>query len=58
MAELHAPEPVPGNDQGPGPQAPSPPQAPPIEDERGPQVPVREPGPTHAPERVASAVSR
>jgi hypothetical protein len=29
-------------------------KAPPIEKERGPQYPVKEPGPRHAPERVHS----
>jgi len=29
-------------------------KAPPIEKERGPQYPVKEPGPQHAPERVRS----
>lgn len=34
------------------PPAPAP-TVPPIEDERGPQAPVREPGPKGPPERVA-----
>ena len=34
------------------PQQPPPPQVPPIEEERGPQVPIREPEPQHEPERV------
>lgn len=38
----------------PVPPLPTPaPQVPPIEEERGPQVPVREPEPRHEPERVA-----
>lgn len=53
IVRLHTPEPEP-----PGPDEPSPgerephPSAPPIEDERGPQVPVREPGLPHAPARA------
>ena len=50
----HTPEPEPGGSR-PDPTAPPEdrkPQAPPIEDERGPQTPIREPGPTHEPERV------
>jgi len=31
---------------------------PPIEKERGPQYPIREPGPSHAPERVRSERGR
>lgn len=39
--------------QQPQPQPPQqPPQVPPIEEERGPQYPVREPGPQHEPERA------
>ena len=38
--------------QQPQPPQPQPPKVPPIEDERGPQVPVREPEPKHEPERV------
>ena len=34
------------------PQQPEPPKVPPIEDERGPQAPVREPEPLHEPERA------
>lgn len=34
------------------PQQPPPPQVPPIEEERGPQVPIREPEPLHEPERA------
>ena len=34
------------------PQQPEPPKVPPIEDERGPQHPVREPEPLHEPERA------
>lgn len=48
---LHTPEPEPGGGPEPDPGQPKP-QAPPIEDERGPQTPIREPGPTHEPERV------
>jgi hypothetical protein len=33
-------------------QAPQTPQVPPIEEERGPQAPVREPEPRHEPERA------
>jgi hypothetical protein len=44
--QAQQPQPVPPM---PNPQ----PQVPPIEDERGPQVPVREPGPKHEPERVS-----
>ena len=33
-------------------QQPQPNEAPPIEQERGPQVPVREPEPLHEPERA------
>jgi glucose/arabinose dehydrogenase len=33
-------------------QAPQTPQVPPIEEERGPQAPVREPEPLHEPERA------
>jgi hypothetical protein len=29
------------------------PKVPPIEEERGPQAPIREPAPTHEPERAA-----
>jgi hypothetical protein len=52
-ARLHTPEPEP-----PGPDEPAPgerepqPTAPPIEDERGPQVPIREPGLPHEPARA------
>ena len=38
----------------PFPQGPEP-TPPPIEKERGPQYPVREPGPAHEPERVHDA---
>jgi hypothetical protein len=34
------------------PQPQPPPQVPPIEEERGPQVPIREPEPLHEPERA------
>jgi len=34
------------------PQQPEPPKVPPIEEERGPQAPVREPEPLHEPERA------
>jgi hypothetical protein len=34
------------------PQPQQPPQVPPIEDERGPQNPIREPEPLHEPERA------
>ncbi|WP_255429287.1 hypothetical protein [Ramlibacter albus] len=37
---------------GSTPTPPPQPTPPPIEDERGPQVPVREPGPKGPPERV------
>lgn len=37
--------------QQPQPQ-PQPPKAPPIEEERGPQYPVQEPGPGNPPERA------
>ena len=33
-------------------------QPPPIEKERGPQYPVKEPGPRHEPERVLSELAR
>jgi hypothetical protein len=33
-------------------------KAPPIEKERGPQYPVKEPGPSHEPERVRSERAR
>lgn len=47
--QLQQPQPQPVPPQpNPNPQ----PQVPPIEDERGPQVPVREPEPRHEPERV------
>jgi hypothetical protein len=46
-----APQPVPPITPEPQPNEPKP-QAPPIEDERGPQVPVELPGQPHAPERV------
>jgi hypothetical protein len=53
-----APQPVPPITPEPQPNEPKPnepkPQAPPIEDERGPQVPVKLPGQPHAPERVGS----
>jgi hypothetical protein len=43
--------------QQPQPVPPKPQQqedkAPPIEKERGPQYPIKEPGPKHAPERVS-----
>ena len=45
---LHTPEPEP---EGPAPTPEPKPTAPPIEDERGPQVPIREPG-GNPPERV------
>lgn len=47
---LHAPEP---NEAPPPAPSPAPPAVPPIEDERGPQYPVREPGTGNPPERVA-----
>jgi hypothetical protein len=34
------------------PQAPQKPKVPPIEEERGPQNPIREPGPGNPPERA------
>jgi len=43
--------------QQPQPQ-PQPPQVPPIEEERGPQHPIREPEPRHEPERALEALSR
>jgi hypothetical protein len=46
---LHTPEPEP---EGPAPTPEPKPTAPPIEDERGPQVPIREPGNPNPPERV------
>ena len=46
----------------PTPPMPTPQQqedkAPPIEKERGPQYPIREPGPRHEPERVRSERAR
>lgn len=39
----------------PQPPAPQPPRVPPIEEERGPQAPVREPEPRHEPERALEA---
>lgn len=53
---LHRPEPpAPIPTQPPGTPAPT---APPVEEERGPVPPVKEPGPTHAPERVQRTFSR
>ena len=49
-AHLHAPEPVPNDGPDPHPETPRP-TVPPIEEERGPQNPVREPG-SPTPERV------
>lgn len=46
---MHAPEPTEAPAPPPPPQAPS---VPPIEEERGPQYPVREPGSGGVPERV------
>jgi hypothetical protein len=52
VQRLHTPEPTPGGGEpAPSPEPPQP-QAPPIEDERGPQTPIREPEPMHEPERV------
>jgi len=48
---LHTPEPQPEGGPEPAPESPKP-TAPPIEDERGPQVPIREPGTGNPPERV------
>lgn len=47
---MHTPEPEPGS--GPDPTPEPKPKAPPVEDERGPQAPVREPGGGNPPERV------
>jgi len=48
--------------QQPVPPMPKPRQqdekAPPVEKERGPQYPIKEPGPQHAPERVRSDRAR
>lgn len=46
---MHAPEPTEAPTPPPAPQAPA---VPPIEEERGPQYPVREPGTPGPPERV------
>lgn len=51
-ARFHAPEPVPGNDEDPKSDEDRKPQAPPIEEERGPQTPVELPGRGGAPERA------
>ena len=46
--QQHQPQPVPPHDVPRGDEG----EAPPIEKERGPQYPVKEPGPGHEPERV------
>jgi hypothetical protein len=46
--QQHQPQPVPPKPR----QEDDPDEAPPIEKERGPQYPVREPGPANPPERV------
>ena len=52
--QAHQPQPVPPM---PKPQQQDD-KAPPIEKERGPQYPVKEPGPRHEPERVRSERAR
>lgn len=47
---LHTPEPEP---EGPAPTPEPKPTPPPIEDERGPQVPIKEPGLPSDPARVS-----
>lgn len=52
-ARFHAPEPVPGSsDEPPKPDDQPRPTAPPIEEEDGPQAPVKLPGPGGAPARA------
>lgn len=57
-ARFHAPEPNPGSRDEPVPDQDRKPQAPPIEEERGPQAPVELPGREHAPERARPTAQR
>lgn len=53
LSDVPAPENVPPiNNPDPQPGDPKP-KAPPAEDERGPQAPIKLPGQPHAPERVS-----
>lgn len=51
-ARFHTPEPTPHEGPAPEPGETPAPTAPPIEKERGPQAPVREPGEAAPPQRV------